>query len=336
MLNSQNRSRQSKRLKSIAIGATSIAVALVVALVTIATFYVNDLKTLETLRQENAELSNRPASEQEYMEQIRILTLQLQSVREEGDSQKAQIGQLEAQIAKLEAELALLKGITPTPTTSKTPGTDPTGKKLVALTFDDGPGKYTAQLLDVLKQHNARATFFVVGYNAVKYQPLLARMAAEGHAVGNHSDQHANLTKFGTKEEAFAALAECNALIEKNTGKPCNMMRPPGGNSNAMVSEMSKDHGLAIIRWSVDTEDWKSRDKDKIIETAFDPSSPYRVRDGAIVLMHDIYECTFEAVKEMLVRLENEGYEMVTVPELLEARGSMEAGNVYYSSAPSN
>ena len=93
--------------------------------------------------------------------------------------------------------------------------------------------------------------------------------------------------------------------------------------------------GMSIILWRVDTLDWKSRDKDKILDVAFDKNSPYSIRDGAIVLMHDIYPTTVAAAKEMILRLESEGYTFVTVPQLLQARGGMEPGNVYHYAFPS-
>ena len=218
------------------------------------------------------------------------------------------------------------------------PSVDPSasGLKLVALTYDDGPGKYTDDLLDYLKEQDVKATFFVINYNAVNNKSLLARMVAEGHVVGNHSNKHDNLKKMTTKQQIRDAIQECNNTIEAATGQKVTVMRPPGGNYDDLVKQVAKEMGMAIINWHVDTLDWKSKDPEKIMGIAFDKNSSYSIRDGSIVLMHDIYGTTLEATKQMIPRLKQEGYTFVTVPELLALRGGMEAGVVYKKAFPTN
>lgn len=216
------------------------------------------------------------------------------------------------------------------------PSVDPSvaDLKLVALTYDDGPGKYTDDLLDYFKEQGVKATFFVIDYNAKNYKSLLARMVAEGHAVGNHSNKHDNLKKMTTKQQIRDAIEDCNKTIESATGQKVTVMRPPGGNYDDLVKQVAKEMGMAIINWQVDTLDWKSKDPEQIMQIAFDKTSNYSIRDGSIVLMHDIYQTTFEATKQMVPRLKQEGYTFVTVPELLALRGGMVAGGVYKKAPP--
>lgn len=190
------------------------------------------------------------------------------------------------------------------------------GKKLVALTFDDGPGKYTADLLDFLKEHRVRATFFLLGNNAARYPDLIKRMDAEGHAIGNHSYNHPNLASLSAAGVA-SQIANCNAAIRNAVGHNAVVMRCPGGSSNATVRAAAANAGVPIIYWSVDTKDWQSRNKDKILEVAFGDKG---IKDGSIVLLHDIHPESVEASKEMILRLQKEGYTFVTVPELLWVR----------------
>lgn len=207
----------------------------------------------------------------------------------------------------------------------------PEGTKLAALTFDDGPGKNTTpRLLDELKKRNVRATFFVVGTNAAKYPDLLKRMDAEGHVIGTHTYAHKNLTKV-TEEQLHSEVEKCSAIIEQAVGHGPALLRPPGGNYDNRLLAYCKELGLPLANWSVDTRDWESRNKEAILAAAFQKGS-YGVRDGAIILMHDIYESTVDAAIEMVDRLLADGYTLVTVPELLRVRaGGAQAGRMYYS-----
>ncbi len=205
------------------------------------------------------------------------------------------------------------------------------GKKLVALTFDDGPGEYTAELLDFLKEKKVRATFFLLGVNAQQYPALIKRMEKEGHTIGNHSYSHTNLSKLSASKVA-GELEKCNAVIRKAVGHNAVVMRCPGGNNNATVKKAAKNAQMPIIHWSVDTRDWELKDKDKILKRAFGEGG---ITDGSIVLLHDIHRASVDAAKEMILRLKKEGYTFVTVPELLSARaGGMTAGEFYKDAPP--
>ncbi len=199
-------------------------------------------------------------------------------------------------------------------------------KKIVALTFDDGPGPYTARLLDELKKRSVRATFFVLGTRVDSYPELIKRMEKEGHVVGNHSNGHKNLSKLtpaGIKTE----MELCAKKIEKLLGHKPEVMRCPGGNYNTAVLNYAKEAGIPVIQWGVDTRDWESRNVNAILNKCFAKNG---IKDGSIVLMHDIYSTTVDATVQMVDRLIAEGYTFVTVPELIHDReGKIEAGKMY-------
>lgn len=236
------------------------------------------------------------------------------------EDQKDEINDLKVQIA--------LKNTTPGDPNLPVHGPydDYAGQKIVALTFDDGPGPYTEELLDFLKQEGVRATFFVLGTRVDAYPKLIRRMAAEGHEIGNHSNAHNMLHRMdlvGVRNE----MGKCAEKIEKLLGYRPTIMRCPGGNKNSAVEQYAKEAGIPIAYWSVDTLDWQSRDKDAILNIAFGKNG---IRDGSIVLMHDIHKTTIPAAKEMILRLKEEGYVFVTTSELIAARrGGIVAGKQY-------
>ncbi len=200
-------------------------------------------------------------------------------------------------------------------------------QKIVALTFDDGPGPYTERLLDEMKKRNVRATFFVLGTRVDSYPELIRRMANEGHVVGNHSNSHRMLHKM-TLAQVHNEMGQCAEKVEKILGHKPEVMRCPGGNCSNTVKQYAKDAGVPILYWSVDTRDWESRNVQSIMNVAFGENG---IKDGSIVLMHDIYSTTVDAAVQMMDRLIQEGYVFVTVPELLHARyDDVEAGKVYF------
>lgn len=246
-----------------------------------------------------------------------------------------EISGLQDTVSSLKTQIALKK---PTTTTTRSPLQiyqnlparqygDYTGKKIVALTFDDGPGPYTARLLDELKKRGVRATFFVLGSCVDNYPELIKRMEAEGHVVGNHSNKHKNLTKLssaGIKKEMDA----CADKIAKLLGHKPEVMRCPGGNSNKKVLEYAKNAGIPIAYWTVDTRDWESRHVGSILGVAFSENG---IKSGSVVLMHDIYETTVDAAIQMIDRLQKEGYTFVTVPEMIYTQNNkvIQAGVQY-------
>lgn len=196
-------------------------------------------------------------------------------------------------------------------------------KPMIALTFDDGPSKYTPEILETLKNNNSSATFFVLGQEADKYKGTIKLIMEEGSEVGNHTYNHKDLTKL-SDEEISDQIHKTEDLIYITSGNVSSLVRPPYGASDAKLNEKIS---RPIIKWSVDTRDWQSRDAQKIIDHVLS-----HAKDGEIVLMHDIYKSTAEASKTFIPRLIEMGYQLVTISEMAESRGiSLTAGQQYYN-----
>lgn len=201
------------------------------------------------------------------------------------------------------------------------------GKKLVALTFDDGPSTVTTgRLLDILKEKGVKATFFVVGSMASRAPELLKREAAEGHEVGSHSSYHQDLSKLGAAD-LQADVANMDRIFTEVLGRNVGIVRPPYG----AVSDIMRGYlGKPMIYWSVDPMDWKYRDAATVRANVV--GATY---DGAIVLMHDIHASTVDAVAGIIDDLRAQGYEFLTVSELAAALGvGLANGVVYYNFRP--
>ena len=196
-------------------------------------------------------------------------------------------------------------------------------KKMVALTFDDGPGKYTQEIVDCLKKNDARATFYVLGCNVNSYRKAVKNAYNIGCEIGNHSYDHTILTKLSAKEVS-KQMSDTDAKIKKITGKKSVTMRCPGGGVDKTVQGAV---GKPIILWSIDTLDWKTRNTDKTISAVMN-----NVKDGDIVLMHDIHEPTKRAALYLIPKLKKKGYQLVTVSELAKYRGhKLSKGTIYHS-----
>lgn len=180
--------------------------------------------------------------------------------------------------------------------------------KVVALTFDDGPDpKVTRQILDVLKKHDAKATFFMLG-SRVEYYPEVAKeVQMAGHELGNHTWNHADLTKLNT-DRIGREINNTSAIIEKVTGQKPEAFRPPYGAVNKQIRNLTE---IPVVLWDVDTLDWKYRDPDKLLQII-----QQKTKDGSTILMHDIHQSTADGLDSVLTYLENEGYTFVTVGEL--------------------
>lgn len=186
--------------------------------------------------------------------------------------------------------------------------------KCIALTFDDGPAPETKALLDLLAEKQVRATFFVIGARAAEYPGTLRRMVAEGHVVGNHTYNHADLAKLsadGVRRE----LTRGNAAIARAIGGSPRLMRPPFGSSNATVRRVARDLGLTPVLWSVDPLDWSDRDAGVVARRVVARAAP-----GGIILSHDIYPSTRKAYARIIDRLRAKGFVFVTVPDLVGGR----------------
>ncbi len=171
---------------------------------------------------------------------------------------------------------------------------------MVALTFDDGPYiRATIPILDTLKEHNSVATFFVLGNRVPRHKEIVKRIVHEGNEIGNHSYNHKQLTTLSSKELKEQIDKTQETIIEV-VGSAPKIMRPTYGSYNNRLKSQVK---MPMILWSIDTEDWKYRDAEKISKHILE-----NVKDGDIILMHDMYISTAEAVEIIVPALINRGF----------------------------
>nr|WP_228049265.1 polysaccharide deacetylase family protein [Streptomyces justiciae] len=195
--------------------------------------------------------------------------------------------------------------------------------KCIALTFDAGPSEHSARLLDILKEKQVPATFFLLGKRHIeKYPELVKRMADEGHEVASHTWDHKILTSL-KPDEIREELNRPNDAIERLTGKRPTLMRPPQGRTDTDVHDICAELGLSEVLWTVTAKDYMTTDSALIQKRVLAQAS----RDG-IILLHDLYDGTVPAVPGIIDALKARGYVFVTVPQLL-APGKAEPGKVY-------
>ncbi|MBR6652512.1 MAG: polysaccharide deacetylase family protein, partial [Anaerotignum sp.] len=188
-----------------------------------------------------------------------------------------------------------------------------TGRKMVALTFDDGPNPiHTNAILDVLEKYDARATFFDLGSLMEKYPDVVKREAALGCEVASHSWDHKNFNKI-PDNEILADIEKTEAVFQNILGQSPSGFRPPYGNCDDHVKTLIP---MPIYLWSVDTLDWKSRNADAIMNEV----TKIGDLDGKVILLHGIYASTAEATARLVPYLQEAGYELVTISELVEAK----------------
>lgn len=201
--------------------------------------------------------------------------------------------------------------------------TAPVPSPMVALTFDDGPhGVHTDKILDTLQAYGARATFFVLGCQAALYPAAVQRAHSLGCEIGSHTYSHPDLAA-STAGKVNQEFSKTNGVVRGAIGKNPTLMRPPYGNHNASVRKAA---GVPVILWNVDTLDWKSRNAYAVAQHVLTHAT-----DGDIILMHDIYASTAEAVKIIVPALLARGFQLVTVSELAAAKGvSLASGSAYY------
>ena len=205
------------------------------------------------------------------------------------------------------------------------------GSRLIAFTFDDGPSPHTAGLLDGLKARGAHATFFMTGVNGgsgiVNQSAVLTRMRDEGHQLANHTYSH--IVPFNTQSASTISSQVSRVeqlLFQYMGGSYTDMVRTPGG---ALGITVQNNVPAPIINWSVDTLDWKYRNADTVYNNIISGA-----RDGAIVLLHDLYLTSIQGALRAIDTLQAQGYECVTVAELLRRRGITPVNGRSYTSAP--
>lgn len=181
--------------------------------------------------------------------------------------------------------------------------------KRVAITFDDGPKeKTTMRLLDGLKERNVRAAFFVVGENVETNRSVIKRMYDEGHIIGNHTYLHTVLTSVSF-EEAKKEIDRTNELIFDITGEKAIYIRPPCGEWN---DELLYNIDMTEVLWNVDPVDWNCNDSREVVRRVLG-----EVKDGSIILLHDIFESSVTAALEIIDELKAQGYIFVGIDEIL-------------------
>lgn len=185
-------------------------------------------------------------------------------------------------------------------------------KKYIALTFDDGPHPvYTSKILSILDEKKTPATFFIVGNRAELHPTLLRHMKQAKYEIGNHTYDHVDLVKI--KENEFLnQMEKCSEAIYNATGEYPKIYRPPFGRISK-ANEQLIGEKMNKILWTVDSLDWKTSDKNKIVQKIIKS-----VKNKSIILMHDFYSQSVEALPEIIDKLKEQGYEFVTVSELKE------------------
>ncbi|MCL1998154.1 MAG: polysaccharide deacetylase family protein [Turicibacter sp.] len=200
----------------------------------------------------------------------------------------------------------------------------PQRRAMVALTFDDGPSTHTSSILDLLEEYNARATFFLLGDRVRSRPNTVRRIYALGNEIGNHSWSHTRFTEI-TFDEIVRELEMTGTAISELVDYQPILARPPFGSTNQVVKDAFAEAGYAVIMWSLDTLDWKYRDSDWIYNIIMD-----EVRDGSIILLHDLHAQTAVAMERVIPSLIEADFDLVTVSELLAYfYGELVPGKIY-------
>lgn len=191
-----------------------------------------------------------------------------------------------------------------------------TRRKVIALTFDDGPGQATRPMLDALNRFRAKGTFFVLGRNAQLDPAILQRMVLDGHEIGNHSWSHPDLSKGGRL--AAEQLADTSVVIKQAIGEAPCIARPPFGATSPQLEAVAKAQGMLLVNWDIDPKDWTGADPDAIAARVLEGA-----KRGSIVVMHDggaDGAKTRAALPKIISKLRRRGFEFVTVHDLLRLR----------------
>lgn len=195
-------------------------------------------------------------------------------------------------------------------------------KPFIHLSYDDGPSGLTAELLDILADHDVKVSFFFQGVNIAENEDLVKRAYEEGHSIGSHSYGHPNFTTL-TEEEILSQIERTDNLIESAAGIKADWFRSPYGEMNDFALSLI---GKPVIHWNIDSQDWNGFDAKQIKDSIL-----YYARDGGIVLMHDTYETTIEATKVLIPELKKKGYQIVNLETFFKVKEvEAENGRIYY------
>ncbi len=197
-------------------------------------------------------------------------------------------------------------------------------EQLVALTFDDGPsGRFTRRLLDGLEDLGVKATFLLCGYRMELYPELTERIFREGHEIGLHGYSHKSMEKMCARDVADE-IEKTRQLLP--VGCNARWLRPPGGLTGTETRAAAKASGLSLLHWSVDPKDWATHDA-----AAVEKQVVCKVRNGDIILLHDMTDSSVEAALSIVRQLMGQGFRFVTVSELARLRGTLPEPGVEYA-----
>lgn len=186
-------------------------------------------------------------------------------------------------------------------------------EKLVALTFDDGPsGRFTRKLLEGLEERGVKATFLLCGYRMEQYPDLTQRIFQEGHEIGLHGYSHKSMGDM-CRQDAAQEIRKAAELLPE--GCEVSFLRPPGGLCSECVQTVAEAFQLSILHWSIDPKDWATHDAESIEKEVI-----RHVRDGDVILLHDMSESSVEAALKIIDELQEQGFHFVTASELAQAK----------------
>lgn len=197
------------------------------------------------------------------------------------------------------------------------------GKKLIALTFDDGPSNNTLKLLDELNKRDVKATFFVLGSRVGNFEDVIIKAYQDGHQIGSHTFSHKNLF-YLTEEEIKNEIEKTNNAIYNVIGVRPTIIRVPYGNINSKIRSISD---MNHILWNVDTLDWKYKNTNKVYKRIISKAT-----DGDIILLHDIFKTSVNGVLKAIDELKKEGFEFVTIDEMVYLKGiKLDKSKTYFN-----
>ena len=188
-------------------------------------------------------------------------------------------------------------------------------QKKIAITFDDGPTPETIVVLDFLKQHNVKATFFCIGLQIEKHPDIFKRILAEGHLIGNHSYSHPNGMGFLSTERVKEEIIKNDEIIEQHSGKKALFYRPPFGVTNPRIAKAVSDSGHKVIGWNNRSLDTVITDQSKILKRI-----KRKIKPGSIILLHDASDKTAQVLEQLLLFLQSENYLVIPLDELLNLK----------------